>query len=240
LYIDAGLRTSGGNPLRVLVVSPHADDETLGAGGVMARYAAEGHDVFVAVMTGHGDNAPHPLWPREVWSTVREEARRAYAILRVKDVLFFELPAVQVSEQPLWQVNRAALDAVQKVRPDVLYIPFLYDLHRDHRELFHAFSVAWRPSSEEGRAIKQIYAYETQSETHWSAPYLEPGFAPHVWVDISAYLDQKIEALKCFHSQIRPGPDTRSIEAIRALAAWRGSQMNMAAAEAFVAIRLLR
>ena len=74
--------------MRVLVVAPHADDETLGAGGVMARYAAEGHDVIVAVMTGHGEKGPHPLFAREAWTVVREEARRAYSILGVKDVLF--------------------------------------------------------------------------------------------------------------------------------------------------------
>jgi LmbE family N-acetylglucosaminyl deacetylase len=223
-----------------LVVAPHADDETLGAGGVMARYAAEGHDVFVAVMTGHGEKGPHPVFPAESWHIVRAEARRAYEILGVKDVFFYELPAVQVSEQPLWEVNRAALNALEKARPDRLYVPFLYDLHRDHREIFHAFSVAWRPTTPLGRAIGEIYAYETQSETHWNAPYLEPGFVPNTWVDISPYLEQKVEALKCFRSQMRPVPEARSIEAIAALAAWRGSQMHLAAAEAFVAVRLRR
>ena len=206
----------------------------------MARYAAEGHQVFVAVMTGHGGTGPHPLWPPEVWTSVRTESRQAHAILGVADVFFFELPAVQVAEQPLWQVNKVAMEALEKAKPDILYVPFPYDLHRDHRELFHAFSVAWRPTTDIGRGIREIYAYETQSETHWSAPYLEPAFAPHVWVDISAFIDKKVEALRCFKSQMRPSPDTRSIEAIQALAAWRGSQVHMPAAEAFVAIRLLR
>lgn len=226
--------------MRVLVVAPHADDETLGAGGVIARYAAESHEVFVAVMTGHGEKDPHPIFPREAWTMVRAEAGRAYDILGVKDVLFYEIPAVQVAEQPTWEVNRTAVDALQKIRPDVLYVPFLYDLHRDHREIFHAFSVAWRPTSEIGRAIKEVYAYETQSETHWNAAYLEPGFIPNTWVDISEYLERKVEALQCFQSQMRPHPEARSIEAIRALAVWRGSQMHVAAAEAFVAVRLRR
>lgn len=226
--------------MRVLVVAPHADDETLGAGGVIARYAAEGHEVFVAVMTGHGEKGPHPVFPRETWTVVREEAREAYKILGVKDMFFYELPAVQISEQPLWQVNRTALDAVQKARPDILYVPFLYDLHRDHREIFHAFSVAWRPTTDVGRAIREVYAYETQSETHWNASCLEHGFVPNTWVDISAYLERKVEALQCFRSQLRPAPDARSVQAVRALATWRGSQVHAAAAEAFVAVRLCR
>jgi N-acetylglucosamine malate deacetylase 1 len=225
--------------VRVLVVAPHADDETLGAGGVMARYSAEGHEVFVAVMTGPGEKRPHPVLPIETWTVVRGESRRAYETLGVKDVFFYELPAVQVSEQPLWQVNLTALDALQKTRPEILYVPFLYDLHRDHREIFHAFSVAWRPTTQIGRMIREVYAYETQSETHWNA-CVEPGFVPNAWVDISVYLERKLEALQCFRSQIRPAPEARSIDAVRALAAWRGSQVHVAAAEAFVTVRLCR
>ena len=79
----------------------------------------------------------------------------------------------------------------------------------------------------------------TPAETHWSAPYLEPGFTPNAWVDISAHLDTKLRALACYESQIRPAPDARSLDAVRALAVWRGAQQGMAAAEAFVTIRLL-
>src|SRR5205823_11322123 len=114
------------------------------------------------------------------------------------------------------------------------------DLHKDHRETFHALSVAWRTSSATGRGIKEVYCYEVQSETHWNAPYLEAGFLPNVWVDITAHLDTKMRALACYESQIRPAPDSRSVDAVRALAVWRGSQQNFGAAEAFVAVRLLR
>ena len=90
-----------------------------------------------------------------------------------------------------------------------------------------------------GRKIKNVYCYEVQSETHWNAPYLEASFTPNTWVDISAHLDTKLRALSCYASQIRPAPDARSLDAVRALAVWRGSQQGMAAAEAFVAVRTL-
>jgi N-acetylglucosamine malate deacetylase 1 len=128
---------------------------------------------------------------------------------------------------------------VEKVQPDVLYAPFPFDLHKDHREVFHALSVAWRSSSATGRKLRAIYCYEVQSETHWNAPYLEAAFTPNTWVDVSAQLETKLRALACYESQLRPAPDARSLDAVRALAVWRGSQQGMAAAEAFVAIRLL-
>ena len=223
--------------MRILVVSPHADDETIGMGGSMARYAREGHDVTVAVMTGHGEEGPHPLWPPSTWETIRAEARDAYAILGVKEIIFEEIPAVLVADQPIWKLNQITENVVNRVRPDILYVPFPFDLHKDHREIFHSFSVAWRPNVETGHTIREIYTYETLSETHWNFPYVEAGFIPNVWIDISEFLETKVEALKCFRTQMQPAPNARSIEAVRALATWRGSQMGMNAAEAFVMVR---
>jgi LmbE family N-acetylglucosaminyl deacetylase len=224
---------------RVLVVAPHADDETLGVGGTIARLAAEGHAVAVAVMTGHGDQAPHPLWPRELWDTIRDEARQAMKVLGVSQLLFREIPAVGVAEQPHWKLNKITSDLLEDVRPTLLFVPFLNDIHSDHRALFQSFSVAWRPCTEVGRGIREIFAYETASETHWATPYVEGGFLPNTWFDISAHLERKIGALSCYKTQIRPAPDARSLEAIRALAVWRGSQVGVAAAEAFVMVRKL-
>lgn len=233
------LGSSGAKPQRVLVVAPHADDETLGAGGTIARFAAEGHHVTVAVMTGHGDDAPHPLWPRSVWDKVRGEAREAMSVLGVKELLFREVPAAQVAEHPPWKLNREAVSIVEEVKPDVMLVPFLWDIHKDHREIFHAFSVAWRVASQTGRNIREVWAYETLSETHWNAATLEPGFVPNVHVDISAHLERKVQALHCYKSQMQAAPGTRSIEAARAQAVWRGAQVGVAAAEAFVLVRRL-
>jgi LmbE family N-acetylglucosaminyl deacetylase len=222
---------------RILVIAPHADDETLGAGGTIARRVAEGHEVHVAIVTGHGSE-PHPLWPRSLWDTIRGEARAAMQILGA-ELHFEELPAAQVADEPAWRVNRTIGELIQRIAPTTLYVPFAFDLHKDHREVFHAASVAWRASVPAGRAIRAVYCYEVQSETHWNAPYVEPGFLPNTWVDIGDHLETKLRALACYASQVKPAPDARSLDAVRALAVWRGAQQSMAAAEAFVAIRLL-
>jgi len=112
-------------------------------------------------------------------------------------------------------------------------------MHRDHRELVYACNVAWRPVSKIGKRIREIYMYETLSETHWNIQPQEPGFTPNVWVDITDFLDSKINALRCFHSQMQPFPATRSIEAVKALATWRGTTVGFHAAEAFILVRML-
>ena len=111
--------------MKILVVAPHADDEVLGVGATMARHADQGDDVVVAVMTGHGENGPHPVFPKEAWDVVRSEARQAHALLGVKETLFEEIPAAMVSDQATWQVNKITAEMVGRVEPDVLYVPFL-------------------------------------------------------------------------------------------------------------------
>lgn len=231
--------TVGEHDVKVLVIAPHADDETLGMGGTLARFAREGHEVTVAVITGHGGDE-HPLWPKSVWETVRAEADRAMKVLGVDKLLFEDVPAALVADEPVWKLNRVTDALIGSVQPDSLYVPFPFDLHKDHREVFHSLSVAWRPSTEIGRGIREVYCYETQSETHWNVPYVEAGFLPNCWVDISETLEVKLEALACYQSQVRPAPDARSIEAVEALAIWRGSQVGVRAAEGFVAVRLLK
>lgn len=224
--------------MRVLVVAPHADDETLGVGGTIARHVERGDSVTVLVMTGSGEE-PHPIFPNDSWDEVRAEAKEAAQVLGVERLVFRDVPAVLVPETPTWKLNSIASEAMQEWRPDRLYVPFPYDMHRDHREVFHSFSVAWRASKVGGYTPAEVFAYEVPSETHWNPPYLEPGFLPHCWVDISRTLDRKIQALSCYQSQIPAWPHARSLEALTHLARWRGSQVGWEAAEAFVLIRKL-
>ena len=97
--------------------------------------------------------------------------------------------------------------------------------------------VATRPVGP-GKKIEMVAAYETLSETHWNAPYIEPNFTQNLVVDISEHLKVKIEALRCFRSQISENEGPRSIEAVRSLAKFRGSQAGFESGEAFYIIRM--
>lgn len=222
--------------LKVLCLAPHCDDETLGCGGTLARFVNEGHDVTVAVVTGPGEGK-HPVFPPEAWDRVRAEARVAMDVLGVRNLVFDNLPAALVADLPRHEVNRVIHAVIERAKPDVLFVPHPFDLHKDHREVFDAASVAWRPTHELGRNIREVYAYEVLSETGWNAGGIEPAFVPNVWFDISTTIDKKLAALANYVSQLRPFPDARSVEAVRHLAGYRGAQMSMTAAEAFVLVR---
>jgi len=218
--------------MKVLVVSPHPDDEVLGAGGTIARLSSEGHEVTVAIATKGWE----PLFARAQVEQVRAEARKANEILGVKSVRFMDLPVTKLSVIPKHELNERFERLIDEVEPELAFLPFFGDRHEDHRQVFDACMVALRPAGK-GKHVKRILCYETVSETHWSAAYIEPGFQPQVWVDISGQLSVKLEAMRTYKSQLRPAPDARSLDALSAMAQWRGSVAGMAAAECFVLMR---
>lgn len=88
--------------------------------------------------------------------------------------------------------------------------------------------------------VKRIYAYETLLETGWDIPNTVNEFIPTVYNDISQFIDKKIEALSLFESQMAEFPNARSLQAVKALAMYRGATVNVAAAESFSLIREIK
>lgn len=218
--------------MKVLVVAPHPDDEVLGVGGTIHRLSGEGHDVTVAIAT----KGWSPLFAESQVSQVRSEALAANDRLGTGELRFLDLPVTRLHALPEHELN-GALDALfSEETPDWVFLPFPGDRHEDHRQIFDACQVALRPTPDR-RPIRRIVCYETVSETHWAAPGVEPAFSPQWFVDVSDHLDAKLEAMGRYASQLRPTPDARSLEAVSALAKWRGSVVGMGAAEAFVVVR---
>src|SRR5439155_799242 len=81
--------------------------------------------------------------------------------------------------------------------------------HRDHELLFRAALVATRPLES---SIEAIYVFDTASATEWGYPR---EFVPDTWVDISQTLEQKLSAMACYESDVRPYPHPRSLDALR-------------------------
>lgn len=217
---------------RVLIISPHPDDESLGAGGSAAKFVSLGGEVSVLTVSGH---LP-PLYSREAYETTVREALRAFQILGVSWHQFLEIPATMIGQEPVHRLNQRISAVIQEISPEIVLCPYP-DRHIDHRLIFESVMVATRPVGA-GAEIEILAAYETLSETHWNAPHIEPNFVPNWVVDISGFIDKKLQALACYQSQISPFPSSRSIEAVEALAKFRGSQAGFAAGEGFHIIRM--
>lgn len=220
--------------MKILVIAPHPDDEILGAGGTISKYKTEGHDVFVCVVT----KGSLPLFAPEGVKQVRRECENADNLLGVDKTFFLDFPAAMLEDVPRYKLNDAISKIVQEIKPDEVYLPHRGDMQIDHKMIVDASMVALRPRYK--HVVKRIYAYETLSETGWDIPNTVNEFIPTVYNDITEYIDKKIEALVSFKSQMAEFPNARSVQAVKALAMYRGATVNVAAAEAFSLIREIK
>src|SRR5699024_3569956 len=213
--------------MRILVFAPHNDDEVLGVGGTIAKHAAKGHEVYVCEVTSGKD--------KDRLARIRSEALAAHKVLGVTDTIFLDLPVVGLADIPTKELNKAIHETVVQIKPDIAYIPHKRDMHLDHKMVAESAMVALRPVN--SPQIKAIYAYETLSETEWNIPSADNIFVPNVWTDITDTIDKKLDAMKCYKSQLFEFPHPRSLEAIDSLSKLRGSTICVENAESFMLIR---
>ena len=89
---------------------------------------------------------------------------------------------------------------IKKIKPNILYIPCSTDIHSDHRitNAVIASSKSFRHNY-----IKSIREYEVSSETDYSLETSTARFSPNLWIDISKFLNKKIQVIKTYSGEIQ-------------------------------------
>ncbi len=218
--------------MNILIIAPHPDDEVLGCGGTIKKYARKGHNVYVCIVT----NGHVPEWPKAAIDNKLKEVKKAHKILEVKKTFFLDFPTVKLDSVLQKDLNVAILKIISKIKPKIVFIPHFGDLHKDHRLIHEAALVVARPLA--SNSVKELFAYETLSETEWGLiPFV---FTPTVYENVESTMKYKLEAMAAYGSELRDFPHPRSLETIEALAKKRGSEAGFRRAEAFMPIRLKR
>ena len=213
------------------VIAPHPDDEVLGCGGLITKKKKKKISVSLLIVSGH---LP-PLYKEDDFEITRKEALEAANIMGISNVEFLKLPATFINQTPINILNSKLTNFLKKNNVTSLALPFP-DRHVDHKLIFEAGMVVSRPV---GNCYPNlVFCYETLSETSWNAPNIEPNFIPDMFIDITDEIDIKKKALESYNSQISNNP-SRDINAVDALAKYRGSQNGFSYAESFKIIRCL-
>jgi len=216
---------------KILVIAAHMDDEILGMGGTIARHVTAGDDVTVCIACKRAYN--HQFDPQVVQEE-KDAAIRAAKVLGYEDVRFLDLRD-ELLDDRLLDVIVPLEQCVSEVMPAVVYTHHRGDSNQDHRAVFQASFIACRALSR--HKVPRILAYEVPSSTDIAPPFPEYAFQPNFYVNITAYLERKIEALKMYSRELREFPHPRSAQGIEVLAHKRGMEVGFRAAEAFVLIR---
>jgi len=218
--------------MRILAISAHADDETLGCGGTLLK---------------HGDNDDELNWllvssPQnptfdDAFITKRNsqisDVTAAYDMNAVIELGFPAAGLDTVSSQELISKVRSTLI---ELNPDRIYVVHRGDVHTDHQIVFDAVWAASKPFNVGN--CWDIFVYETPSSTNMAAPGLGSNFVANTYSNVSDFFPKKLEILQIYDTELQDSPNPRSLDAVDALSRYRGSVIGVPHAEAFMTIRL--
>ena len=194
---------------RILVLSPHPDDESIGCGGTLLRHTKQGDAVHVVFLTsgekgGHGRSEAATIRVRE------QEARNATRILGAQRAEFWREPDGAL------RATCAAVDRLRQklieFRPDTIYVTHDREMHPDHRGAVRLLESSLQAVSRRGHAkawTPTVLGYEV-----WT-----PIQQLDEIVDISAFMQKKLRAVRAYRSQCAV---VGFVSAVRGLNRYRG------------------
>jgi LmbE family N-acetylglucosaminyl deacetylase len=200
--------------MRILAIGAHPDDIEFGCGGTLIKYARQGHEPFLLVMTDGGGGGDGSVRQRE-----QEAAAR---VLRSSRLFWGGYPdtALPLDRSLIQRVERV----IQEVRPDFIFVHAPDDTHQDHRHLATCTVTATRYT-------RNVLFYEGPTTQN---------FSPSVFVDIDSVLEDKVASLQTHASQVGKTniEGLTIVDIARSSAHFRGIQGRVRNAEGFVPLRL--
>lgn len=216
----------------ILVIAVHPDDETLGCGGTLLRHKSNGDAVHWLILTSIKEENGFAASVVETRQREIEAVSSMYAFDGVYDLDF---PTMRMDEISFNRLISSISEVFKLVEPNVVYLPFKSDVHTDHQIVFKAaYSCTknFRYSS-----ISKVLMMETLSETEFAPATKEDTFVPNMFVDISNFIERKIEIMNLYGNEIGQHPFPRSERNIRALATFRGAMAGCDYAESFMILK---
>lgn len=207
--------------MRILFLTAHCDDETIGAGGLIPKLIKAGHDVSIIL------GSDSDLFRSENinnGSAFRQACERYgitnIASLGLQDQRFDEVSFVDLAGK----VGKLMDD------PDFIISHSVRDLNRDHRIMAEVAKLMGRPKQ---KPIS-ILAMEITGNGPWNAEH----FQPNLYFDISDTFAAKMEILNVYKNEVRDFPNPTSLKGIEVMAQFRGMESGSTHAEAYEVIRL--
>ena len=210
---------------RILVVAAHPDDELLGIGGTVIKHTQK-EDTVRAVIMCEGESL---RYSKDVG--MNRATQEAAEILGLERVYTLNFPDQKLDTFTLTELITPLEKISEEYQPNIIYCQSACDANRDHKILFEAANIAFRPLD---NWIEEFYTFYTVSSTEWGYPR---DFTPDTWIDISDVIEKKIQAFERYTSETRTYPHPRSSKSLEYQAHFWGNQCCMDSAEVLMTIR---
>ena len=220
---------------KILVVAVHPDDETLMCGGTLLKHKAGGDKIYWLIVTDI--NKEHG-WGEAVVTKRDNEIQKVEDLYDFDKTFNLNFPTTKLDEIPLNKIIESISNVFNEVQPNIIYLPNRSDIHSDHKIAFHAAYSCTK--NFRYPFIERVLAGETMSETEFVPALPENIFTPNVFIDITNFLEQKLNIFETFNSEVMKNNYPRSISAIKSLARFRGSSIGKKYAESFMLLKEIK
>lgn len=218
--------------MKYLIVVAHPDDEVLGAGASIRKWTQNGDIVDICIMCTEAK--ARAFRPED--NELDEDLNSSSDFLGIRRKYEGIFPNIEMNTVPHIKLVQFIENAIIKSEPDVIITHHASDTNNDHLQTSMACQEAIRlfQRRPEVKSILEFWFMEVGSATDWNLNTTFNAFRPNIYVEVGEDgVDAKIKALSMYRGVMRPYPHPRSNEAMKGLAAWRGSQAGCMYAEAF-------
>lgn len=213
---------------KVLFISVHPDDETLGCGGTILKHKDKKDKIYWMIITNINEQNG---WNKSHVKKRQEEIEKVSIEYDFKDIYKLDYPTKKLDTIPIDNLIKSISEVIKEVKPHTIYMTNRSDVHTDHQIAFKA--VVSCTKNFRYPFIKRILMYESLSETEFAPALPETIFIPSVYVDITDFMEKKLKIIKVYKSEMMASPLPRSLEVVEALGRFRGSRIGVKYAEAF-------
>ena len=228
---------------RVLVLAPHADDEAFGCAGTISKVKKLGGEAYIMCFSV-GDLKQYDSSGKVVSGSTREdEFVKTAEFLGVDghDIVYRDEEShLRLDAKPrrdlVSVIERDSPLALDRIKPTVVMLPAI-SYNQDHTAVFEAGFTACRPGTPSVKWFPPVVLIYEIPTLFWNME--RDKFHPNFYVDISEFIEHKLQALSMHASQYRPPPHHCSGKNLENLVRLRGSEISVEAAEAFTSLRFV-
>lgn len=206
---------------RLLVLSPHADDEILGCGGLICKVKEAGGEVHVGLFT-YGDRIGEESKRKNEYNAVMTHLRT-----NSSTVFFHDQYHLKLDTLPCFDLIQCIEKQLTEISPDICALPFA-SFNQDHKIVYEAAIAALRSCV---NMVRYVVVYE-YPQAGWNL--YDPPFVPNLYLDISDQIEKKIFCFQMYESQQKSQEYALSSSGIKALAQYRGKEISTNYAEAYI------
>lgn len=215
----------------VVIVAPHADDESLGAGGALLRHKAKGDSIHWVIVT----SPTHKDYSNDFIKNRKKQISKIKKMYDFDSLIELDFEPTSLNSNNFKSLLEKMKCSFNEISPNILYTCYPYDAHSDHLFTYKASVAATKKFRTD--SIEKVLIYETLSETNFSDSMTHK-FNPNYYINVTDFFEQKVKILSLYDSEIKNHPFPRSKNSIKSLAELRGSESNCLYAEAFQLFKL--